>query len=77
MQGKVSQPWCPTCKAEPGPECWDRSKTKRAVRRAEKGSAFWEDLTRDMEDEEFATWYAAESVLIARTDAQANGEADR
>jgi hypothetical protein len=33
MPGRDSPPWCPHCKAPPGPDCPDRSRSPRQVRR--------------------------------------------
>lgn len=40
MPGKVNPPWCPVCKAPPGPDCPTRQLTPRQVRRMLKR---WED----------------------------------
>lgn len=34
MPGRASQSWCPGCHAPPGPDCADKAKTPRQVRRA-------------------------------------------
>lgn len=36
MLGKVRPPWCPHCKASPGPDCPDNSRSPKQVRRAEQ-----------------------------------------
>lgn len=35
MLGKVSPPWCPICKAPPGPDCPDQGRSKRQTRARE------------------------------------------
>jgi hypothetical protein len=34
MPGRASPSWCPVCHAPPGPDCPDRGKSPRQVRRA-------------------------------------------
>jgi len=33
MPGRYSQPWCPYCHGPAGPDCADRSKSPRQIRR--------------------------------------------
>lgn len=35
MPGRVNPPWCPRCRATPGPDCPTVGRTPRQVRRAE------------------------------------------
>lgn len=36
MLARVHPPWCGTCRAKPGPDCWDKGRTKRQVRSDER-----------------------------------------
>lgn len=36
MLGRVSPSWCPICRGEPGPDCPDRGKGKRQMKRRER-----------------------------------------
>jgi hypothetical protein len=45
MPGRVSPPWCPHCKGPPGPDCPDRSRSPRQIRRGLK-----RDLAREVRD---------------------------
>ncbi len=35
MFGKARPSWCPVCNSPPGPDCPDRGRSKRQVKRAE------------------------------------------
>ena len=67
MLGLVRPPWCPSCKAPPGPDCPDVSRSPRQVRAAERREvtdAVWAAAA-EMYAEEIADWSAAASYVSA------------
>lgn len=56
MPGNASQSWCPSCHGPPGPDCPDKAKTPRQVRRALKREL--EGLVMGDDDEGYAAAYA-------------------
>ena len=36
MLARVHPPWCGTCRAKPGPDCWDKGRDKGQVRSDER-----------------------------------------